>query len=936
MKNKILFSLLLMSLQLSAQNFLSNKSTTRAVVVGISNYEDENISKLKYAHKDAIEFSRYLQTPAGGSVDSNDIKLLIDENATSGDVYKALFWLKRASHPGDRAIIYFSGHGDVESNVPDVPGFLLCWNSPPEVYMAGGTIEIGMLKKIVSNISVDSAAQVILVIDACRSGNLAGSTNGSQITGANLAEKVANEILILSCQPDELSYEGEQWGGGRGAFSYHLINGLYGKADEDDDLKINLDEIATYLKNNVRREVAPNSQWPNVVGDPRENLAFVDSDFLALADVGNNNPIQISENGSKGFEENFIETLDAEIKSKYDAFLNALEEQRFLLPKEDCADFYFEELMKETKLEKLFSSLRRHYAFKLQDGAQTVLNKWLKTDISEILLSQTSQKLKYQNYPLYLERAATLLGEDHYMYPVFQARKNYFEGRLLALSSEKSDKKIDQGILDKFKEALKYQSHQPHVNLSISTTFGYNLLQPDSAEHYARLASADAPTWLLPYTYTAYMFSDKYKDFEKAASYLREANQIDSTDILVLNGWGNYHFHKKEYDKAELYYQRCLTLDSTFFYTYNNLGSVNAKAKNFSEAERFYKKVIQIDSTFVDAYINLGIIYGDMRDFKKAESSYKKALQFNPKSAHAFRGLGAVYINTKRYDEGGSNLLKSIEIDSGFAGAYHNLGVLYMRTEFYSDGKDQLLKAVELDSTRRNSYYNLGTVCNTLEQYDEAVSYFEKALAMRPSFNTYLNLGNTYFFQKEYEKAEENYSKAAQLKPENVNAIYNIGFVQNLRNNYTDAELNMQKVIELDSNHIMAYYTLGGIYSNTQKYEKAEKYYQTCIRLDSDYMVDAHLGLLESYYKTQRFDEAELYFNKIVEIIPDDPKPYYHMARARSLQGKKAKANKWLERALKKGLNNKELILKESDFDNINETAKFQKALDKYFPLTDT
>ncbi|MBK7305024.1 MAG: hypothetical protein IPI90_17740 [Saprospiraceae bacterium] len=45
---------------------------------------------------------------------------------------------------------------------------------------------------------------------------------------------------ILSCQPNEFSLEGEQWGGGRGVFSYHLVDGLFGLADRNNDGLITL------------------------------------------------------------------------------------------------------------------------------------------------------------------------------------------------------------------------------------------------------------------------------------------------------------------------------------------------------------------------------------------------------------------------------------------------------------------------------------------------------------------------------------------------------------------------------------------------------------------------------------------------------------------------------------------------------------------------
>ncbi|MFN8330184.1 MAG: hypothetical protein U0T81_03040 [Saprospiraceae bacterium] len=39
---------------------------------------------------------------------------------------------------GDKAIIYFSGHGDVNAKTITQPGFLLCWDAPSRVYMGGG------------------------------------------------------------------------------------------------------------------------------------------------------------------------------------------------------------------------------------------------------------------------------------------------------------------------------------------------------------------------------------------------------------------------------------------------------------------------------------------------------------------------------------------------------------------------------------------------------------------------------------------------------------------------------------------------------------------------------------------------------------------------------------------------------------------------------
>ena len=42
------------------------KSKTRVLVVGISDYQDEKITDLKFAHKDAEAFVAFMQSDAGG------------------------------------------------------------------------------------------------------------------------------------------------------------------------------------------------------------------------------------------------------------------------------------------------------------------------------------------------------------------------------------------------------------------------------------------------------------------------------------------------------------------------------------------------------------------------------------------------------------------------------------------------------------------------------------------------------------------------------------------------------------------------------------------------------------------------------------------------------------------------------------------------------
>lgn len=246
---------------------LTKTGTTRAVVVGVSEYKSPEIPSLQFAHKDAMIFVEFLKSPGGGNLKDNQIKLLTNRSATAANFERELQWLYDVSSPGDRAIIFFSGHGDVEQKLGN-EGFLLCHDAAPRLYQSTGGFMVYSFKRILQTLIHDKKVDVILILDACRAGTLSGSAiGGPQITTQNLMDFVESKVKIMSCQANEKSIEGKQFGGGRGVFSYYLTAGLAGLADIDGDEIIMVKELRQYLETNVSNATAPIHQHPVIEAD---------------------------------------------------------------------------------------------------------------------------------------------------------------------------------------------------------------------------------------------------------------------------------------------------------------------------------------------------------------------------------------------------------------------------------------------------------------------------------------------------------------------------------------------------------------------------------------------------------------------------------------------------------------------------------------------
>ncbi len=629
---------------------LKTQNSTRAVVVGISDYQDPAIPDLRFAHRDAESFVDWLQSPSGGSVPPENIQTLLNEQATQARVAMALTALMQQSKPGEQAIVFFSGHGDVERITVSQPGFLLCWDAPSTVYYAGGTLQLGMVQEIVTTLSLQNKANVLMITDACHAGRLAGSeVGGPQATTGNLAKQFANEVKILSCQPNEFSLEGTQWGGGRGCFSYHLTEGLYGLADRNEDDMITLVELENYLEDRVPEETAPHPQLPFVVGNKMTRLARVDAPMLAQIKVGKAGAqLALEKIEPRGMEDWIFSLADSSILELYAAFNVALERKELLEPKGKSANDYYERLIRERELEPLHGLMTRNFAAALLDESQQVTNKLLKTD-PQVVSDVYSRPFVFDHIPGYISRAIGLLGDQHFMFRHLHARQLFFEG-LTAYTKDSSGVTSSERlhtVSDKMEAALQVDSNAAFIHAYLCHFYTWFKQNQTKSLHFADKVIELAPNWVVAQINAASSFGYFGWQLEdtillaKSEECLLKALNIDSTYLPVYQTLSWYYWDinpdKKKYrfyqDKLIHSIQNILETDSSHvsaFYRFN-LGVELCRAGRNAEAAVVLETCEQMTHQKWSAvYTHLGVVYYILGQYEKAFTAAKKQIELNP------------------------------------------------------------------------------------------------------------------------------------------------------------------------------------------------------------------------------------------------------------------------------------------------------------------
>lgn len=234
----------------------NTKTKVHALIIGISTYT--HMPVLKYSDDDAYRMYAFLKSPEGGALQDEQMRMLIDEEATRKNIKDAMMELFMNAGEDDLVLMYYSGHGLKDCFLP----------------IDFDRISNKLFHSEINEILKQSPAKYKLCIaDACHSGGLAMKGGGGsnvfsdeQVINTyynNLAKSDAGTALILSSKLEEISLESS--GLRQGVFSHFLIRGLEGEADRNFDKIVTVTELFSFISLNVKSYTA-NRQSPIIRG----------------------------------------------------------------------------------------------------------------------------------------------------------------------------------------------------------------------------------------------------------------------------------------------------------------------------------------------------------------------------------------------------------------------------------------------------------------------------------------------------------------------------------------------------------------------------------------------------------------------------------------------------------------------------------------------
>ena len=241
-----------------------------AIIIGIEKYENLINIDAKFANNDANAFRVYAQRALG--IKSSNIKTLVNKKATRSQALKAFkLWLPKMAGEGKDIYIFFAGHGLASDNGKDL--YILPQDGEAALLEDTAISRV----ELISLIQKVNPQSVTMFFDTCYS----GQTRDEQMLVASLRpiriiadeQDTPNNFTIFTASNfDQTSGSIEE--AKHGMFSYYLMKGLEGKADNNKDNQITNGELIAYLKTNVGNEAFTQNreQDPMLSGNPDQVL----------------------------------------------------------------------------------------------------------------------------------------------------------------------------------------------------------------------------------------------------------------------------------------------------------------------------------------------------------------------------------------------------------------------------------------------------------------------------------------------------------------------------------------------------------------------------------------------------------------------------------------------------------------------------------------
>ena len=296
------------------------------------------------------------------------------------------------------------------------------------------------------------------------------------------------------------------------------------------------------------------------------------------------------------------------------------------------------------------------------------------------------------------------------------------------------------------------------------------------------------------------------------------------------------------------------------------LANIEGAKAEYGKAAELLQRAAEAEPSSAAIKINLATAMFQAGELAKAKETIEATLAQAPEDSRAKNLLGRIYLEEGNFTGAAEQLEAALNEAPNFDTAY-SLALVYLKQQKYQHAFpifDQMLAAM---GSTAELHVLIGWAYRETGYYEQAVSEFQKALALEPKHpRAHSYIGLVYLRQggsTKFPEARREFEAELKLNPEDYSSHYYLGIIDlNLRE-LNAAELELREAAKINPDSADPHCFLGEAYLEDGKPELAAPELRKSIALTKDVSANnyqvarAHYMLGEALMKMGKQAEAE-------------------------------------------------------------------------------
>ncbi len=182
-----------------------------------------------------------------------------------------------------------------------------------------------------------------------------------------------------------------------------------------------------------------------------------------------------------------------------------------------------------------------------------------------------------------------------------------------------------------------------------------------------------------------------------------------------------------------------------------------------TEAAASADEAMRLNDGLAPVQVAYGRVQATQGNLDLALAALQRAVAIDPNDAKAHQAIATVYERLGRLEDAEASFQKAIAFDPENISILDSYANFLFRQSRFEDAARQWQMVIRIAPDNFAALVNLGSAFGETGKTAEAITVYQRAIELRPSYMAYSNLGNAYARAERYDEAEEAYRQALEI-----------------------------------------------------------------------------------------------------------------------------------------------------------------------------